>query len=254
MNGLVSPARLSQTMRSLRGFASRPCSPYMIHRAPMILPPCRKASAAPTHRLVAALAGALLATVAHAQARSAIFQIDDMPGEIHLSDRPDAEAGVGVRRIAGPPAERIAAATPPAVRERFADIVRAAAAVEHLSPALIDAVIAGESAWQVRAVSPRGASGLMQLMPATAQHYGVTDIFDPRQNVAAGARHLRGLLDRYGQDVARALAAYNAGAGAIDRAELRHAGWPGETIAYVPRIMSRYAQQASSQSWATRAP
>lgn len=249
MNGLVPPAQLSQTMRSLRGFASRPCRPSMIHRAPTILQPRRQAFAEPTRRLAVALAGALLATAAHAQASPAIFQIDDMPGEVHLSDRPDADAGVGVRRIAGAPVERMAAAG-----ERFANIVRAVAVAEHLSPALIEAVIAGESSWQVRAVSPRGASGLMQLMPATAQQYGVTDIFDPRQNIAAGARHLRGLLDRYGQDVARALAAYNAGADAIDRAALRHADWPRETIAYVPRVMSRYAQQAASQSWAALAP
>ena len=78
---------------------------------------------------------------------------------------------------------------------------------------------------------------------------GVTDIFDPRQNIAAGAHHLRGLLDRYGQDVARALAAYNAGAAAIDRG-----GWPVETAAYVPNVLGRYAAQGSPHAAAAAAP
>jgi soluble lytic murein transglycosylase-like protein len=89
----------------------------------------------------------------------------------------------------------------------------------------------------------------MQLMPATARLYGVTDVFDPRQNVDAGARHLRGLLDRYGQDLPRALAAYNAGAGAVDRATLRRAAWPNaETAAYVPNVLGRYAAPAPADA------
>ena len=220
----------------------------MFNRARTFLDRCRHACAASSRSLAVALAGAVLAVAAHAQRTPAIFQIDDMPGEIHLSDRADAAAGVDVRRIAGSAADSARAPAPPATRERFADIVRAAAAAERLSPALIDAVIAVESAYRVRAVSARGASGLMQLMPATAKLYGVTDIFDPRQNVAAGARHLRGLLDRYGQDVARALAAYNAGAGAVDRAALRRGNWPDETAAYVPNVLSRYAARGSPGS------
>ena len=220
----------------------------MFNRARILPDSCRHAGAASSRGLVLALAGGMLAAVAHAQATTAIFQIDDAPGEIHLSDRADADAGVDVRRIAGSPAENARAPARPAARERFADIVRDAAAAERLSPALIDAVIAVESAYQVRAVSARGASGLMQLMPATAKRYGVTDVFDPRQNIAAGARHLRGLLDRYGQDLARALAAYNAGAGTIDRAALHRASWPGETAAYVPNVLGRYAAQGSRGS------
>ncbi len=220
----------------------------MSNRARTLLDRCRHAGAASPRGLVLALVGAVAAAAAQAQATPAIFQIDDMPGEIHLSDRVEADAGVAVRRIAGSPAESARAPARPAARERLADIVRDAATAERLSPALIDAVIAVESAYQVRAVSARGASGLMQLMPATAKRYGVTDVFDPRQNVAAGARHLRGLLDRYGEDVARALAAYNAGAGAIDRAALRRGGWPGETAAYVPNVLGRYAAQGSPGS------
>ena len=192
----------------------------------------------PAHACIAALVSWTLASAAHAQA-AAIFQIDDIPGEIHLSDRTDATTGVDVRRIillaveVASPAPQVGAMRP------FAAIVRAAARAERLPPALIDAVIAVESAGRVRAVSARGASGLMQLMPATARSYGVTDIFDPAQNIAAGARHLRRLLDRYDQDVTRALAAYNAGAGVVDRAGARRDAWPAETATYVPDVLGR---------------
>ena len=188
----------------------------------------------------AALAACTVAT-ARADAGGAVFQIDDTPGEIHLSDRADAAPGATVRRIAGTSAPPAALPARAAGLAPLATIVRDAALRERLSPALIDAVIAVESAWRVRAVSPRGASGLMQLMPATARAYGVTDIFDPRQNIDAGARHLRGLLDRYGQDVSRALAAYNAGAGVADHAATSHDGWPAETASYVPQVLARLA-------------
>ena len=207
----------------------------MFSRARTLLDRCRHACA----RLVVP-ACVLLAPAAHAQG-PAIFQIDDVPGEIHLSDRADAGAGVDVRRIvflrgdADRPTARGAATGP------FAEIIRAAARAERLPPALIEAVIAVESAWRVHAASSRGAAGLMQLMPATAMSYGVTNIFDPAQNIAAGAHHLRVLLDRYDQDVARALAAYNAGAVAVDRAGPHRRDWPGETLAYVPAVLGRFA-------------
>ncbi len=193
-----------------------------------------------------ALASLALAGAARAEIATAVFQIDDTPGEIHLSDRADAAPGTAVRRVAGSTEDAAPRAPAPAA---IADIIHAAAASQHLPPALIEAVIGAESAYRERAVSPRGASGLMQLMPATARLYGVTDIFDPRQNVAAGSRHLRGLLDRYGQDLARALAAYNAGTGAVDRAAVLHQGWPSaETAAYVPDVMRRFAALESAGS------
>lgn len=215
----------------------------MFNRLRTILHGCRQACGAPWRTLAVAVATTLALAAAQAQDTAAIFQIGDLPGEIHLSDRADAKPGVDVRRMAGPPGESQPGRA--AAREGLSDIVRTAAAGERLAPALIDAVIAVESAYQVRAVSARGASGLMQLMPATAKLYGVTDIFDPRQNVAAGARHLRRLLDRYDQDIARALAAYNAGTGAIDRAGAQHGRWPSETTSYVPRVLGRYAALGS---------
>jgi soluble lytic murein transglycosylase-like protein len=198
--------------------------------------------ARPAGRRGAGVAGLALfvAVAAHASEGSAIFQIDDTPGEIHLSDRGDAPAGVATRRLVG--ADVRADDPPPAAAaSAYVDIVRAAARDQRLDPALLRAVIGVESGTVPRATSRRGAAGLMQLMPSTARAYGVTDIFDPRQNIDAGAKHLRRLLDRYGQDLPRALAAYNAGAAAIDGLP-RAARWPNpETAAYVPRVLTRYA-------------
>ena len=196
-------------------------------------------------RLVAAVCVALATAgpgIARAGDATSIYLIADTQGEIHLSDRDDADAGVAVERIVGAAPNRRAASMD-ASTNRYATLVDAAALAQRLDPALIHAVIGVESAYRPLAMSPRGASGLMQLMPPTARDYGVTDIFDPRQNIAAGTRHLRTLMDRYGQDLERALAAYNAGAGAIDRAPPRSAGWPNpETSAYVVRVLGRYAE------------
>jgi hypothetical protein len=105
---------------------------------------------------------------------------------------------------------------------------------------LVAAVISVESEFNPRAVSSRGALGLMQLMPTTAALLGVRDAFDPRENVDAGARHLRDLLDRFANDVSLALAAYNAGAQAV----IRHGGVPPypETRAFIARVLGRVGQ------------
>jgi hypothetical protein len=115
--------------------------------------------------------------------------------------------------------------------------VREAAARHGLPESLVAAVISVESDSNPRAVSRRGALGLMQLMPSTAASLGVRDAFNPAQNVDGGARHLRDLIDRFAGDLPRALAAYNAGAQAV----LRHKGVPPypETRAFVARVLSR---------------
>lgn len=104
-----------------------------------------------------------------------------------------------------------------------------------VDPVLVHAVVAVESGYRPAARSPRGAMGLMQLMPAVAARYGVGDPYEPRANLEAGIRHLKWLLDRY--DLHTALAAYNAGEGAV----LRYGGVPPfpETRAYVARIVQR---------------
>jgi soluble lytic murein transglycosylase-like protein len=107
-----------------------------------------------------------------------------------------------------------------------------------ISRQLLHAVIAVESGYDSRAVSPKGAQGLMQLMPATAQRFGVQDAFDPEQNVRAGATYLRSLLHMFEGDARLALAAYNAGESAVIRSGNRIPDF-AETQAYVPRVLAR---------------
>jgi soluble lytic murein transglycosylase-like protein len=116
------------------------------------------------------------------------------------------------------------------------EMIRAAAQRHGVSEQLVSAVIRVESGFNARAVSRKGARGLMQLMPGTAAILGVRDSFDPMDNIDGGVRHLRGLLDRFGNNVSLALAAYNAGEGAVNS----YGGIPPypETQAYVGRILS----------------
>jgi soluble lytic murein transglycosylase-like protein len=113
--------------------------------------------------------------------------------------------------------------------------IQQAAAKYNLAPELIRSVIRAESNFQAGAVSPAGAKGLMQLMPETARELGVTNVFDINQNIDGGARYLRQMLDRFGGDLKRALAAYNAGPGAVEQynGEVPYA----ETRQYVKRVM-----------------
>jgi len=110
-----------------------------------------------------------------------------------------------------------------------------------LDPALVWSVVAVESAFQPSALSPKGAQGLMQLMPPTARELGVRDAFDPEENLDGGARYLSSLIIRYKGDLAKALAAYNAGQGAVDR----HRGVPPyrETRQYVKKVLDRYKKE-----------
>jgi soluble lytic murein transglycosylase-like protein len=115
--------------------------------------------------------------------------------------------------------------------------IKKVAAKYNVSPDLVAAVIEAESEFNPRAVSRRGARGLMQLMPKTAKSLGVDDPFDPRENIEAGVRHLRALMDRFGDNLPLVLAAYNAGEVAV----IKHRGVPPyrETRAYVKRILKR---------------
>jgi len=121
----------------------------------------------------------------------------------------------------------------------YSALIDDAARRTELQPALLCAVIAIESAFDPRAVSRKGAQGLMQLLPATAKRYGVQRPFDPAENVRGGAGYLKDLLKRYGNDLELALAAYNAGEDAVDR-HGRTIPPFAETQAYVPAVLSLY--------------
>ena len=122
---------------------------------------------------------------------------------------------------------------------RYDSIIETAAVSAAVEPNLLRAIIVVESGFNSRAVSKRGAVGLMQLMPATATRFGVSNPFDPKQNVHAGARYLKFLIDRFGHDIRLALAAYNAGEEAVDRNGGQIPPF-SETMAYVPRVLKIY--------------
>jgi soluble lytic murein transglycosylase-like protein len=134
-------------------------------------------------------------------------------------------------------------------RDGVDKIVREAADRHRMDPALVRAVIQTESGWNPGAVSRKGAAGLMQLGPGTAQRLGVEDVFNPHQNIDAGVRHLKRLLDRYNGNLDLALAAYNAGEGAVDKAH----GIPAfrETRNYVQKVQNAYFRPGSGRlgSW-----
>ena len=150
-------------------------------------------------------------------------------GEVHLP--PQAVRGFV-------PDEVLEEVLSPAGGAELARLIEELARRHGLDPALVLAVVSIESGFRPEAVSPKGAQGLMQLMPRTAASLGVQDAFDPEQNVDAGVRYLEGLVRLYGGDLTRALAAYNAGQGAV----ARHGGVPPyrETRAYVRRVLAAY--------------
>lgn len=149
---------------------------------------------------------------------------------------------------AGSPPRSSAAAPSRAELERW---VAQAAQAHRLPVGLAEAVVTRESDWDTTAVSPKGALGLMQLMPETARDLGLSDPRDPRQNIAGGVSYLAGLLDRFDGDVPLALAAYNAGPGAV----LAHQGIPPfeETRTYVASVLESwsYNERLNSDAKAT---
>jgi soluble lytic murein transglycosylase-like protein len=130
-------------------------------------------------------------------------------------------------------------------REKIEDMIREVSARYRVDPALVRAVIETESHWNSTAVSRKGAAGLMQIAPGTAQQLGVNNAFDPKQNLDGGVRYLRTLLERYNGDLDRALAAYNAGPHAVDRA----GGIPQyrETRNYVQKVTDSYFRPGSDR-------
>lgn len=179
-----------------------------------------------------------LTPAAHARAaRSAIYKYRDDQGVVHYTDRRPAQAEYTLVQTYCPACDPRSPVDWRTVRlnpEAYRDEIAAAARRWGIDPALVRAVIHAESAFNPEAISRAGAQGLMQLMPQTAGDYGVTDAFDVGQNIEAGTRHLAELLARYRGDIRLATAAYNAGAGAVER----HGGVPpfAETRVYVERV------------------
>ena len=192
---------------------------------------------------VALCATALTAAAAGTHTR--IYSYVDADGIRHYTDVPDNNR---YRLLVLSPQERTQSgdqydATLLARATRYDSIIETAAVSTAVEANLLRAVIVVESGFNSRAVSKRGAIGLMQLMPATASRFGVSNPYDPRENVHAGARYLKFLIDRFGQDIRLALAAYNAGEEAVDRNGGQIPPFT-ETMAYVPRVLKIYRMLA----------
>jgi len=136
-------------------------------------------------------------------------------------------------------------------REALEPLIQDVSARHGLDPALLRAVAHVESQFDSRAVSPAGATGLMQLMPATARRYGSTNRRDAAQNLDAGARYLKDLLDQYAGNLALALAAYNAGESNVERHARRVPPFR-ETMLYVPEVLTRYESYRQADAAKTR--
>lgn len=165
--------------------------------------------------LALVLVAALL--VPAAPARAQIYAWNDAHGTLVLSDHmPEGDAEVTTFDVpaSGVRTTRAAQAPPDS---RYDEVIEEHARAQGVSPDLVRAVIQLESGFDATAVSPKGAMGLMQLMPATARELGVENPFHPVENIRGGVAYLRQLLDKYNQNVPLALAAYNAGPGAVDR-------------------------------------
>lgn len=192
-----------------------------------------------TRRLVlSALAGLLIAWGAAVSAHADIYRYEDGEGIIHFTDAPtDKRFKVFIRDLKKDRQLRtrlkFAASVNPA---EYDQIIKTYADKYGVNQSLIKAVIHAESGYNPKAVSPKGASGLMQLMPGTARSLKVSNSFDPKDNVEGGVKYLRFLLDTFRGDVSLAVAAYNAGLNKV----AKFGGIPpyAETRTYVNRVLS----------------
>jgi soluble lytic murein transglycosylase-like protein len=203
--------------------------------------------------LVSTFVLALGVGMAGGHARADIFTYTDSNGVVHFSNVP--RGGSGVRRIRSeapaPAPSRPRSSESVGERfDRYDPFIREAAALYRLPPSFLRAVMKVESNGNPAVVSHAGASGLMQLMPRTAIEMGVTDVFDPRQNILGGARLLRVLANTFNGDLVLVIAAYNAGPGAV----LRYRGIPPyeETQRYVRRVLTWYYGFLEAEAQAQR--
>jgi soluble lytic murein transglycosylase-like protein len=176
-------------------------------------------------------------------ARADVYAFTDANGVSHFSNVPSDSR---YQLLMATPSDAVAS-TPTkehsidwlARSAQYDGVIKGAAKAATIQAALVRAVIVVESGFNPRAVSKKGAIGLMQLQPATAKRYGVKNIYDPGENVRAGAHYLSDLLTRFDSNLELALAAYNAGEEAVERYG-RHVPPFRETLAYVPSVMKIY--------------
>lgn len=188
--------------------------------------------------------------VQHYVARADIYSFVDEAGVTHFSNVPtDARYRL---MLASPP-------DPAQSQEKggdgrwlkrshaFDSLIDRAASEATVRPQLVRAIIVVESAFNPKAVSRRGAAGLMQLLPKTARRYGAKNVFDPEQNITAGTRYLRDLMSRYGDNLELVLAAYNAGEDAVERYGKQVPPF-AETRQYVPAVLRIYRALLASHA------
>lgn len=200
--------------------------------------------------LLATVVGVAIVALAAEPASAQIYAWQDPGGTWVLSD---SRTDPGARTFAVPKSPAYRATRPAAgtAAAQFEPLIQAHASRAGLSPDLVRAVIQVESAFNPRARSPKGAMGLMQLMPATAAELGVRQPYDPAENIAGGTAYLRGLLDRFDGNVELALAAYNAGPEAVER-HGRAVPPYAETTRYVEKVGSATAGKAGRAAAASR--
>ena len=211
----------------------------------------------------------ILATVVWtANAGAENYRLIDGAGVVHLTNAPTDPRYRGLAVVSGTSSGWLRMTE--TSHHQFASDIREISSRHGVDPQLVESVIRAESAFNPTAVSRTGARGLMQLMPKTAVALGVRDSFNPRENIEGGVRHLRYLLDRYPGNVPFAVAAYNAGEGAVDAhrgippyAETQQyvqrvlqtgAAWSGRTVGPLPRSVYRYAGPDGSVTYSNLPP
>ena len=190
------------------------------------------------------MVGAILLFVTQVAA-AAIYRYVDAQGRVYFTDRP-MKGDFRLKSITGKPHNSsFDSVEYRRNRSRFRPLIDAAARSSNLRPELLHAVVQAESSYDPKALSRAGAVGLMQLMPGTAERYGVSDRWDPAQNLRGGSHYLRDLLREFKFDLKLALAAYNAGENAVKKYGNRIPPYP-ETQRYVRKVIGFYNQGISS--------